>query len=65
MLKLLQLLFFNHRFGLINALIVYIYTVTFQQVDEDEYGGIWDIIKGNKTGYSIKTTGKITKFEFI
>jgi hypothetical protein len=43
--------FFYHRFGLINALIVYIYTVTFQQVDEDEYGGIWDIIKGNKISF--------------
>jgi hypothetical protein len=33
------------RFGLINALIVYIYTVTFQQIDEEEYGGIWEVIK--------------------
>ncbi|XP_070575598.1 GEL complex subunit OPTI-like [Ptychodera flava] len=32
-------------FGAVNTVVTYIYTMTFQKIDEDEYGGIWEIIK--------------------
>jgi hypothetical protein len=32
-------------FGLINAGLVYLYSINFQNVDEEAYGGIWEIIK--------------------
>ncbi|CAF0847014.1 unnamed protein product [Brachionus calyciflorus] len=38
---------------LVNALFVYVYSVSFQQIDEDEYGGVSDIIKeGFMTSFS-------------
>lgn len=32
-------------FALLNCAIVYLYTTSFQSIDEDTYGGIWEIIK--------------------
>ncbi|XP_077982095.1 GEL complex subunit OPTI-like [Glandiceps talaboti] len=32
-------------FGAVNAGATYVYTMSFQRVDEDEYGGVWEIIK--------------------
>lgn len=33
------------RFAAINCGIVYIYCVNFQKIDEEEYGGIWELMK--------------------
>jgi len=33
------------RFFVINSLIVYLYYNTFQQVDEEEFGGVGEILK--------------------
>jgi len=33
------------RFGAINAGLVYIYFTVFQKVDEEEYGGPWELTK--------------------
>ena len=47
------ILIFFYRYALINAAIIYVYSITFQKIDEDEYGGIWDIIKeGFMTSFS-------------
>ncbi|XP_065082447.1 GEL complex subunit OPTI [Ochlerotatus camptorhynchus] len=32
-------------FALINCAIVYLYSTSFQSIDEEAYGGIWEIIK--------------------
>ena len=42
-----------NRYILINTVIIYIYSITYQKIDEDEYGGIMDIIKeGFMTSFS-------------
>lgn len=33
------------RFALVNAGIVYMYCTSFQKVDEEEYGGAWELTK--------------------
>lgn len=33
------------RFAAINCGIVYVYCLNFQKIDEDEYGGIWELLK--------------------
>lgn len=39
--------FFSSRnsFTAINCGIVYLYCLNFQKIDEDEYGGIWELMK--------------------
>lgn len=37
--------FFSFRFAAINCGIVYLYCLNFQNIDEDEYGGIWELMK--------------------
>ncbi|RNA34749.1 hypothetical protein BpHYR1_006935, partial [Brachionus plicatilis] len=40
-------------FCLLNVLFVYVYCISFQQIDEDEYGGMSDLIKeGFMTSFS-------------
>lgn len=34
-----------YRFGIINCGIVYVYCINFQQIDEEDYGGIWELMK--------------------
>lgn len=34
-----------NRFAAINCGIVYLYCLNFQKIDEDEYGGIWELLK--------------------
>lgn len=36
---------FNFRFAVINAGVIYFYFGSFQNVDEDEYGGAWELTK--------------------
>lgn len=33
------------RFAAINCAIVYVYCLNFQKIDEEDYGGIWEILK--------------------
>lgn len=33
------------RFCAINALVIYVYTSSYQGVDEEEFGGLWEITK--------------------
>lgn len=47
------ILFLKSRFAAINAILVYLYVTMFQKVDEEEYGGLWEIIKeGFMTSFS-------------
>ena len=34
-----------HRFALVNAGIIYMYCTSFQKIDEEEYGGAWELTK--------------------
>ncbi len=44
---------FYFRFLAINTVIVYVYFNTFQRVDEEEYGGITELLKeGLMTSFS-------------
>lgn len=35
----------NFRFVLVNAGLTYLYFNSFQQIDEEEYGGAWELTK--------------------
>ena len=42
------------RFLLLNAGSVYLYSVAYQKVDEEEFGGTWEILKeGFMTSYTL------------
>lgn len=41
----MQLCNFFFRFVVVNAGITYLYISSFQQVDEEEFGGIWELTK--------------------
>ena len=44
---------FFFRFMLVNVAVIYVYTNTFQKVDEEEYGGMTEILKeGLMTSFS-------------
>ncbi|XP_065559324.1 GEL complex subunit OPTI-like [Artemia franciscana] len=32
-------------FGVVNSAVVYFYSNSFQQIDEEEYGGMWELLK--------------------
>lgn len=40
------------RFALVNAGILYIYCTSFQKVDEEEYGGAWELTKEGMTSFA-------------
>jgi hypothetical protein len=41
------------RFGAVNAILIYLFSSTYQKVDEDEFGGMWEILKeGFMTSFS-------------
>lgn len=37
--------YFSYRFFCINTVVVYGYTSSFQKVDDEEYGGVWELVK--------------------
>lgn len=45
---------FVPRFCLINAGVLYLYFSSFQQIDEEEYGGTWELTKeGFMTSFAL------------
>ena len=53
MLRVSETLFCICRFFAVNVLIMYLYMSTFQKVDEEEYGGLSEILKeGLMTSFS-------------
>lgn len=36
---------FYFRFVLVNAGVTYLYFSNFQQIDEEEFGGVWELTK--------------------
>lgn len=36
---------FVFRFVLVNAVVIYLYFSSFQSIDEEEYGGAWELLK--------------------
>ena len=58
-----------YRFALLNAGILYIYFTNFQKIDEEEYGGPWELTKeGFMTSFALflvgilETKGVATKY---
>lgn len=39
------LIFYLFRFALVNAGLIYVYFSSFQSIDEEEYGGAWELTK--------------------
>jgi hypothetical protein len=37
--------YLDRRFVLVNAGLIYLYFTNFQHVDEEEYGGAWELTK--------------------
>ena len=45
---------FTFRFALINAGVIFIYFTSFQKIDDEEYGGPWELTKeGFFTSFSL------------
>ena len=44
-LTIVQIASFSFRFLLTNCMIIYLYTTSFQNVDDEEYGGMGEILK--------------------
>lgn len=36
---------FHSRFAAINCGVVYLYCINFQEIDEEAYGGAWELMK--------------------
>jgi hypothetical protein len=37
----------------VNSIVIYVYSIGFQKIDEDQFGGIWEVIKeGFMTSFS-------------
>ncbi len=48
------------RFCIINAGVLYVYFSSFQQIDEEEYGGTWELTKeGFMTSFALFLVGNI------
>ena len=48
------------RFALINAGVLYIYFTNFQKIDEEEYGGPWELTKeGFMTSFALFLVGTL------
>ncbi|KAA8590967.1 hypothetical protein FQN60_001910 [Etheostoma spectabile] len=44
----------SHLFCIINAGVLYVYFSSFQQIDEEEYGGTWELTKeGFMTSFAL------------
>ena len=58
--------FLFSRFFAINTLIVYVYMNTFQRIDEEEYGGLSELLKeGLMTSFSSFLVSSIFDVIFI
>lgn len=51
--------YFNFRFLLVNAGVIYFYVLNFQSIDEEEYGGMWEI---TKEGFMTSFAGFLVRF---
>lgn len=48
------------RFCIINAGVLYVYFSSFQQVDEEDYGGTWELTKeGFMTSFALFLVGML------
>lgn len=52
------------RFCIINAGVLYVYFSSFQQIDEEEYGGTWELTKeGFMTSFALFLVGLVMSFK--
>lgn len=56
------MLSFCSRFILVNAGITYLYFNSFQQIDEEEFGGAWEL---TKEGFMTSFAGFLVKIKTI
>lgn len=48
----------SSRFCIINAAVLYVYFSSFQQIDEEDYGGTWELTKeGFMTSFALFLVG--------
>lgn len=51
---------FLRRFCIINAGVLYVYFSSFQQIDEEDYGGTWELTKeGFMTSFALFLVGML------
>jgi len=50
--------YFPNRFALVNAGVLYIYFSSFQEVDEEEFGGAWEL---TKEGFMTSSAGFLVR----
>lgn len=50
------------RFVIVNATVIYFYVNNFQSIDEEEYGGMWEI---TKEGFMTSFAGFLVSEKFI
>ncbi|XP_021272441.1 uncharacterized protein C20orf24 homolog isoform X1 [Numida meleagris] len=56
----------SSRFCLINAGVLYLYFSSFQQIDEEEYGGTWELTKeGFMTSFALFLVTSLTFFKLV
>lgn len=56
----------SSRFCLINAGVLYLYFSSFQQIDEEEYGGTWELTKeGFMTSFALFLVTPLAFFKLI
>ncbi len=53
---------FSYRFALVNAGLLYVYFSSFQCVDEEEYGGAWEL---TKEGFMTSFAGFLVRIIFF
>lgn len=51
--------YYHCRFVLLNAGVIYFYVLNFQSIDEEEYGGMWEI---TKEGFMTSFAGFLVRF---
>lgn len=56
----------SSRFCLINAGVLYLYFSSFQQIDEEEYGGTWELTKeGFMTSFALFLVTPLAFFKLV
>lgn len=54
------------RFCIINAGVLYVYFSSFQQIDEEDYGGTWELTKeGFMTSFALFLVGMLYYVDFF
>ena len=54
LINVMLLLFVFYRFAVVNAGVLYVYFTNYQKIDEEDYGGPWELTKeGFMTSFAL------------